>query len=76
VASNASTVLWRLFRAAGPAKGDRTHAVMLPGGPPFTVAFFANDEMDRVENYESVDVVLFRADEIKRGLLADGWKED
>lgn len=69
-------MLWRLFRAAGPAKGDRTHAVMLPGGPPFTVAFFANDEMDRVENYESVDVVLFRADEIKRGLLADGWKED
>jgi hypothetical protein len=76
VAGNASTVLWRLFRSSGPAKGERTHAVMLPGGPPFTVAFFANDEMDRVENYDAVDVVLFRADEIKRGLLADGWKED
>lgn len=86
-----STVLWRLFRAAGPydstragarlaqgrpAKGERTHAVILPGGPPFTLAFFANDEMDRVENYDAVDLAVFRADEIKRSLVADGWKED
>jgi len=88
-------VLWRLFRAAGrakgpfdsaredprltqgrPAKGERTHAVILPGGPPFTLAFFANDEMDRVENYDAVDLALFRADEIKRSLVSDGWKED
>ena len=71
-----STVLWRLYRAAGPAKGDRTHAVVLPGGPPFTLAFFANDAMDRVENYETMALALFRADEIKRSLLADDWKED
>jgi hypothetical protein len=71
-----STVLWRLYRAAGAGKGDRSHAVILPGGPPFTLAFFANDEMDRVENYDTTDLALFRADEIKRSLLADDWKED
>jgi len=72
----ASTVLWRLFRASGPAKGDRLHAVVLPGGPPFTLAFFAKDEMDRVENYETMDLALFRAGEIKRGLLAEDWTEE
>jgi hypothetical protein len=71
-----STVLWRLCRTAGASKGDRTRAVILPGGPPFTLAFFANDAMDRVENYDTMDLALFRADEIKRSLLADDWKED
>jgi hypothetical protein len=71
-----TTVLWRLYRDSGGDKGVRTHAVMLPGGPPFTLAFFANDEMDRVENYETIDLALFRADEIRRSLLADHWKED
>jgi hypothetical protein len=71
-----STVLWRLYRAGGAGKGERSHALILPGGPPFTLAFFANDEMDRVENYESTDLALFRADEIKRSLVADGWTED
>lgn len=69
----ASTVLWRLFK---PATRHRAHAVILPGGPPFTLAFFANDDMDRVENYDTMDLALFRADEIKQGLLADDWKED
>jgi hypothetical protein len=32
--------------------------------------------MDRVENYDTPDLALFRADEIKRSLLADDWKED
>ena len=71
-----STVLWRLYRALGPDKGDRVHAVMLPGGPPFTLTFMANDEMDRVENYDTMELAMFRADEIKRGLVDDGWKED
>ena len=69
----ASTVLWRLFR---PDTRDRMRAVILPGGPPFTLAFFANEDMDRVENYETMDLALFRASEIKRGLLADEWRED
>ena len=72
----ATTVLWRLYRADGPNKGDRIHAVVLPGGPPFTLAFLANEEMDRVENYDSMDLAVFRADEIKQGLIEDDWKED
>lgn len=68
-----ATVLWRVFRHDTRA---RAHAVILPGGPPFTIAFFANDDMDRVENYETMDLALFRGDEIKRSMLADGWKED
>ena len=69
----ASTVLWRLFK---PTTRDRAHAVVLPGGPPFTLAFFANDAMDRVENYETMGLALYRSDEIKRGLLAEDWQED
>jgi len=68
-----STVLWRLFK---PTTRDRVHAVILPGGPPFTLALFANDEMDRAENYDTMDLAVFRADEIKRSLVADDWKED
>lgn len=70
-----STVLWRMFRK-GATKTERSHAVILPGGPPHTLAFFANDEMDRVENYDTIDLAVFRADEIKRSLLAEDWKED
>ncbi|MBY0495348.1 MAG: hypothetical protein K2Y23_14140 [Cyanobacteria bacterium] len=68
-----STVLWRVFR---PSDRDRIRAVVLPGGPPFTLAFFANDAMDRVENYDTMDLALYRADEIKRSLLQDDWEED
>jgi hypothetical protein len=71
VESGGPTVLWRLFR-----KGARMRAVMLPGGPPYTLTFFADDQMDRVENYETVELALFRSEEIKRGLLADHWSED
>ena len=70
-----STVLWRLFRK-GLSKTDRSHAVILPGGPPHTLAFFANDQMDRVENYDTIDLALFRADEIRRSLLDEDWKDD
>ena len=69
-------MLWRLYRASDPKKGDRAHAVILPGGPPFTLTFLANDEMDRVENYDTMALAMFRAEEIKRGLVEDGWKED
>ena len=53
-----STVLWRLFRK-GTVKSERSHAVVLPGGPPYTLAFFANGEMDRVENYDTMDLAVF-----------------
>jgi len=66
------TVLWRLFK-----KGcAHARAVILPGGPPYTLAFFSNEAMDRVENYETMDLALFRADQIRRSLADDGWTED
>jgi len=65
------TVLWRLFKkATGHAR-----AVMLPGGPPYTLAFFTHEAMDRVENYDAMDLALFRAEEIKQSLIGDGWSE-
>jgi hypothetical protein len=70
--ASATTVLWRLFKPATPS---RVRAVILPGGPPYTLAFFANDEMDRVENYDTLELALFRGDEIKRSLLAEGWQD-
>jgi hypothetical protein len=70
-----TTVLWRLFRKWATAS-EHSRAVILPGGPPYTLAFFANDDMDRVENYETMDMAMFRADEIKRSLLEGGWKEE
>lgn len=70
--TTAPTVLWRLFKR-GPG---HARAVILPGGPPYTLAFFANEAMDRVENYEAMDLALFRAEEISRSLQDEGWTED
>lgn len=73
--SAGATVLWRLFRK-GATASEHSRAVILQGGPPHTLAFFANDDMDRVENYDTADLALFRADEIKRALVEDGWKDE
>ena len=37
-----------------------------PVGRRLRSHFFANEEMDRVENYDTMDLAVFRADEIKR----------
>lgn len=70
--SLAPTVLWRMFRTGR----EHVRAVLLPGGPPFILAFFANEQMDRAENYETMDLAIFRADEIRRSLATDGWVEE
>jgi hypothetical protein len=67
-----STVLWRLFND----HREHSRAVMLPGGPPHTIAFFLNNTMDRVENYDTLDLAMFRAEDVKRSLLDTGWKEE
>ncbi len=81
------TVLWRMYRTGSPAPGAAAalgrsrapgaavRAIILPGGPPYTLALFTNDQMDRVENYDTMDVAIFRSDEIKRSLVEDGWWE-
>lgn len=68
----APTVLWRLFKTGS----EHARAVILPGGPPHTLAFISNDQMDRVENYDTIDIAVFRADEIKQSLIAAGWREE
>jgi hypothetical protein len=65
------TVLWRL---RSPRR-EHAHAAILPGGPPFTVAFFVDHQLDRVENYDTLDLAVFRAEDVKRSLLEEGWTE-
>ena len=65
-------MLWRLFKTGK----EHARAVILPGGPPHTLAFISNEQMDRVENYDAIDIAVFRADEIKQSLIADGWREE
>ena len=65
------TVLWRLTRGRSTA-----HATIFPGDTQTTITWFVDDVMDRAENYDTMELALFRADEIKRSLVADDWKED
>jgi hypothetical protein len=64
------TVLWRLSRGRSTA-----HATIFPGDAQSTVTWFFDGVMDRAENYESLDLALARADQIRGILLQDGWKE-
>jgi len=65
------TVLWRLRHP----QGQHARAVLLPGEPTLTLTFFVDDVMDRAENFDGMDIALFRADEIKRSLVGEGWSE-
>jgi hypothetical protein len=67
---NEPTVLWRLVRDRAIA-----HATIIPGSPYTTVTWFFDGEMDRAENYDSMDLALARADYIKSALVQDGWTE-
>jgi hypothetical protein len=62
------TVLWRLKRDDVTA-----HATIFPGDAQTTITWYFNDVMDRAENYESVELAVARADEIRGVLLRDGW---
>ena len=66
------TVLWRLYRP----EGGHARAVLLPGTPQLTLTFFMDNQLDRAENFDSLDVALFRSEDVKRTLLSDGWKND
>ena len=48
----------------------------IPGEPHSTLTVFVDDVMDRAENFDALDVALFRADDIKITLLGDGWREE
>jgi hypothetical protein len=62
------TVIWRLTRGRSTA-----HATILPGSPHATVTWFFDGTMDRVENYESMELALARAEHIRGILERDGW---
>ena len=63
------TVLWRMTRGKSTA-----HATVFPGGTQITLTWFFDGVMDRAENYESMDLALARADDIRGVLLRDGWR--
>jgi hypothetical protein len=64
------TVLWRLCRGRSTA-----HATIFPGPGQTVVTWFVDNVMDRAENYDTLALALARADEVRRLLREDGWKD-
>ncbi len=62
------TVLWRMSRGKNTA-----HATIIPGDAQTTITWFFDGVMDRAENYDSLDVAMARADQIRGVLLGEGW---
>lgn len=65
------TPLWRLRRGTSTA-----HATILSSPDQATVAWFFDGTMDRIENYQTMELAMARADDIRGVLLRDGWVED
>ena len=63
-------VLWRLTRGRSTA-----HATIFPGSPQITLTWFFDGVMDRAEQYDSLDLAMARADEIRGALVRDGWMQ-
>ena len=70
MSSSDPTVLWRMSRGRSTA-----HATIFPGDGQTTVTWFFDGVMDRAENYDTLDLALARADQIRVILMKDGWKE-
>ena len=51
------------------------HATIFPGDARNTVTWYFDGVMDRAENYDTLDLALARADQIRGILLKGGWKE-
>ena len=64
------TILWRVSRGKSTA-----HATIFPGDAETTVTWFVDGVMDRAEKYDSMDLAMARAEQIRGILLKDGWKE-
>lgn len=63
-------VLWRMTRGSSAA-----HATVFPGDRQVTVTWFFDGVMDRAENYDTMEIALARADQIRGVLLRGGWRE-
>ena len=62
------TILWRMTRGRNTA-----HATIFPGDAQTTITWFFDEVMDRAENYDSLELAMARADQIRGVLLGDGW---
>jgi hypothetical protein len=67
---DAPTVLWRLWSPSG----EQARAVVIPGEPQTTLTVFVDDVLDRAENYDALDLAVFRADDIRQSLVGTGWR--
>ena len=65
-------VLWRLRHPGG----DQARATLIPGSPASTLVIFVNDLFDRGENFAEWTQAIARADQVRRGLLEQGWTVD
>lgn len=63
-------ILWRLTRGRSTA-----HALVIGAVPPVTITWFIDGQMDRAENYDSLDLALARSDYIRSVLMTDGWTD-
>jgi hypothetical protein len=54
---------------------NTAHATIFPGAGSTTVTWYFDGTMDRAENYDSTELAIARAEEIRGILLRDGWKE-
>jgi len=70
VESSDPTILWRLTRGKSTA-----HATVFPGDGRHTVTWYIDGQMDRAENYDTLELALARAEHIHGILLRDGWKD-
>ena len=58
-------------------RGKNTaHAALLPGDTRSTITWFFDDVLDRAENYDSIELALARADQIRGVLIGEGWTLD
>ena len=67
---NDPAVLWRMTRGRSTA-----HATIFPGPSTTTVTWYFDGVMDRAENYETLELALARADQIRGILTREGWQE-
>ena len=85
--SSDPTVLWRMARGKStahatvfpgedPATLDTPEqAAEFPGDGRTTVTWYFDGQMDRAENYDTVDLAMARAEHIHGILLRDGWMD-
>ena len=70
------TPLWRLRRGTSTAHATIFSNPDASSPDQATVTWFFDGTMDRIENYQTMELAMARADDIRGVLLRDGWVED